>query len=57
LDEKFIQELDSEVIVTPQLVLTPYNWTADHDEISFGKIFQDKSQSVSSYFLTLHLGK
>ncbi|XP_029345564.1 protein mini spindles isoform X2 [Acyrthosiphon pisum] len=46
LDEKFIQELDSEVIETPQLVLKPYNWTVDHNEINFGKIFQDKSQCL-----------
>lgn len=44
LDEKFIQELESEVIEIPRLVLKPYNWTTDNDEINFGKIFQDKSQ-------------
>ncbi|KAL5234313.1 hypothetical protein ACI65C_001723 [Semiaphis heraclei] len=43
LDEKFIQELESEVIEIPRLVLKPYNWTTDNDEINFGKIFQDKS--------------
>jgi len=57
LDEKFIQELDSEVIETPRLVLKPYNWTTDNDEINFGEIFQDKSQYVSLYFKTLHLDK
>lgn len=51
LDEKFIQELDSEVIETPQLVLKPYNWTSDDNEINFGKIFQDKSEYVSKYFI------
>lgn len=50
LDEKFIKELDSEVIKIPQLVLTPYTWTVDHGEIKFGKILQDKSQYVSAYF-------
>ncbi|XP_050054425.1 protein mini spindles-like isoform X3 [Aphis gossypii] len=46
LDEKFLQELDSEVIETPQLVLKPYNWTFDDNEINFGKILQDKSQCL-----------
>ncbi|XP_026810117.1 LOW QUALITY PROTEIN: protein mini spindles-like [Rhopalosiphum maidis] len=46
LDEKFIQELDSEVIETPQLVLKSYNWTSDDNEINFGKIFQDKSECL-----------
>lgn len=38
LDEKFIQELDAEVITIPQLILKPYNWTTENDDIYFGKI-------------------
>jgi len=49
--------LDSEVIETPQLVLKPYNWTFDDNEINFGKILQNKSQYVSKYFITFNLGK
>lgn len=49
LDEKFLQELDAEEITKPELKLKTYNWNADHDEMTFKKRIQDKSQYVTIY--------
>lgn len=51
LDEKLMQELDSIVISVPQLVLKPYHWNPDNDEINYKKILQQKSQYVASVLL------
>lgn len=51
LDEKLMQELDSIVITAPRLVLKPYHWDPDNDELSYRKILQQKSQYVTSILL------
>lgn len=49
LDEKFMQELDAEVVTKPELLLKPYNWPIENDEIHFWKILQEKSQYAIIY--------
>lgn len=51
LDEKIMQELDAVVIPVPQLILKPYHWNTDNDEINFGKIIQQQSQYLASILL------
>lgn len=37
LDEKFIQELEAEEIIKPELKLKAYNWNIDHEETNLRK--------------------
>lgn len=53
LDEKFIQELEAEEIIKPELNLKPYNWTTDHEEVKFKRKIQDPSQYVTWVILLI----
>lgn len=50
LDEKFMVDLEAEVITKPQLVLLPYNWPTDNDKINFGKLTQERTKCVTLLF-------
>jgi hypothetical protein len=50
LDEKFMVDLEAEVITKPQLVLLPYNWPTEDNKINFGKMTQDQTKCVILLF-------
>lgn len=52
LDASFIQELDAEVILKPELLLKPYNW-ADDKEVDMDKTLQEQSWYVNVILLGL----
>lgn len=51
LDEKFIQELEAEEIIKPELKLKAYNWNTDHEETNLRKNILVSTQYATIYSL------